>query len=202
MVKLPIRFVRLVTDPFVDILLEITRDLVIKPLKNRLETTTGEVDSSSISGLGHSFRAVRALFDDQILPILHSAWSAPQRLMASLASNSGSESQTFVPWSADTITGKNLRAVEDQFGKLGSASVSTWKSLSGGVWKRFAPDTTKVRIAAIAVGYTDAILAAVGLAALGEKGLGQAGAAIAAAVTHYGVVLKVGCYTWCSADSL
>lgn len=199
-VKSPIHFVRVVTDPSVDFLLEIARNLVVKPLKNRLKTSIGGGESSTFARQERSFRAIRSFLHDQILPFLHSAWSAPHNLMASLAAHSGAESETFVSWSPDSKIGRYLRIVEQQFGKLGSASLSTWKAVSGGVWKRFAPDTTNVRIMAIAVGYTDAVLVAIGLAALGEKGLGHVGTTIAAAVTHYGVVLKVGLCAVYSAD--
>jgi hypothetical protein len=175
-----------VTDPFVDVMLELCKDLVLKPLRTAVAARKSIDQPSLWPSLhpGNWFLVGNAI---RLASLIRSKTASIITLVQAPASHDAG----FIRISPNTPIGVCLYKLENFFAEIGSASVMVYDNMAHGVWRKFAKDTTKIRIASVVLGYVDLVLTATLLASLGEKHLGQVGASISEAVKHYAVVLKV-----------
>jgi hypothetical protein len=168
-------------------MLELCKDLVLKPLRTAVAMRKG-IDQPSLWPSLHPGKWFLVGNAMRLANLIRSKTAYIITLVQAPASH---DEAGFIRISPNTPIGVCLHKLENFFAEIGSASVMVYDNMAHGVWRKFAKDTTKIRIASVAIGYVDLVLTATLLASLGEKHLGQVGASISEAVRHYAVVLKV-----------
>ncbi len=180
LLNLPIRAIRAATDPIIDILFEIGRDAIYRPLAPSFRTALASIRNSDATASQSSSVAAR---------MASYMTGENGATLTSIKRFAGAAKASLVVSNPPAWLRFNL--VESGLAHLGQAAEKAWQFARHEVWRRFANDTTKIRLISIAIGYTDILASLVVVVALGEKHLGVFGAAVTEFVDQHFIMLKV-----------
>lgn len=185
-ITLPIHLVRFITDPVVDIAIDLGSIIILKPLRSTIPLVdrylagiaakkaaiASSPGPSKFGGLmtGHTVEWLR---------------QAPTRVLSTVIPQ-GIKPEN--PTTLQTV----LYGLEDGFAALGAASVFVWNGLQTQLDAIGSEDTAWHRAIVIGIGYLNIVTVLLIIAALGEKRLGTTGKFVAQAVTQYGTIVKLG----------
>lgn len=190
-VTLPVRLVRFVSDPVIDIVLDFARLLVIQPLRTRIpviDSYLGKMSAASASTVkpGKYSSIFGKMLNNGSQSSIQSLRGIPYQIVGSLIPE-------LPPLKEDaTMARKALYLVVDGFAALGAFTVDNWERQEKWLDALTVVDTTFHRIVIIGIGYFDVCGLLFLLATLGEERLGATGKVIAQSVHQYATVVKLG----------
>lgn len=177
----PIRFVRFLTDPIVDVIVEILTDVVLGPSK-----LSGQ---GLLNIISKRFPSTSTVLLDPIPGRARlAAASIVKRLSAALPSTAASKSDTAAK---SALASRAYDLGEGLFAVLGRASINLWVRVRGFADGIAGSVETRDRALVILWGYIQIVTCVVSFGIFGEDVLGSVASPIVAALKQQAIILKV-----------